>query len=744
MSRQASTTKKNTAGLEPLLSETWAGSWFSRPAAWCVLAWCVAALLWKLAVPLWLMIIAGLAAALLAPMVATGLDMPLRGRWFHFTLWLSMGAYTSWVVASTPLQRDVFLALPFAGAPLGAWWWWLRHLTALDRARGADRHAAAVKDADHGEYVAVLERVLKKKPGTSGIKEITRVPFDAGVEYGETITLTLPADGSVTYERLDAMVPELVTAADARKGSLVFEEDPERGRRVKLHVGYKDALAETRPLPFDRGPKSIHDPITLGQYADGGIAVVTFREIAAMLVGIKGSGKSSLINTHLAHLTGCVDALVWMIDLKGMGETALPWVEPFLEATTGRPALDWLAVDEFEADLMLNAVKAGIQGRKTKKVDPSRDKPAIILVVEEASLVTGVGKAENIRRAGLMQDGVTTGRSKGFDALICSQRGTVTMLGNGDMTSNLDVRYGMRVQDRQDGSMIFPESAWSGLLMAIQKTKAHRGVFLMQGTDQDRKMLAKSHWVDPANIAGMAITNAQYQPELDDETLRAVEAKMSEMGVPGGYAARWDRLREALGYPVREAAQLSHGLPHQLSHGLPHQVSHEVSHQVPHDRPSGASGETPEARGLRLVREAMAAAQTEREAASDEATFETIRGHAWDEAAGAWRETETPIDIPPEERADPDVIPPILRHLVRIFDARRTDKLPTRVILEDLPGEMTSKALGLLANQCGFTSIENVKDGEARVRGYAWADVNRAVANARMGRMPKEAFDWKP
>lgn len=733
MSRQTST-KKN-AGPEPLLSETWAGSWFTRPAAWCILAWCIAALLWKLAVPLWVVILGGLAAAVIAPMVATGLDMPLRGRQFHFVLWLLMGAYGSWVVASTPLQRDVFLAWPFAGAPLGAWWWWLRHLTAVDRARGADKHAAAEKDADRGEYVAVLERVLKKKPGTSGITKISQVPFEAGVEYGETITLQLPADGSITYERLDAMVPELVTAADARKGSLVFEEDPERGRRVKLHVAGKDALGETRPLPFDRGPKSIHDPIALGQYADGGIAVVTFREIAAMLVGIKGSGKSSLINTHLAHLTGCVDALVWMIDLKGMGETALPWVEPFLEATTGRPALDWLAVDEYEADLLLNAVKAGIQGRKTKKVDPSREKPAIILVVEEASLVTGVGKAENIRRAGLMQDGVTTGRSKAFDSLICSQRGTVTMLGNGDMTSNLDVRYGMRVQDRQDGAMIFPESDWSSLLMTILKTKAHRGVFLMQGTDHDRKMLAKSHWVDPANIAGMAITNAQYQPELDDETLRAVETKMAEMGVPGGYASRWDRLREALGYPVREAVQLSHGVPHQVPHDLPHNGPRTLPH------------ETPEDRGLRLVNEAIAADRSVREAAASEASFEAITGHAWDEAAGVWRETELPHDMPTEERDDPDVIPPILRHLVAVFAGRAEDKLPTRVILEHLPGELTATKLGRLANICGFTSIENIADEEApggRARGYAQADVLRALSQARLGKMPKAAFDWVP
>lgn len=728
----------------------WAGSWATRPLGFCVIAWSVGALAWRLTVPLWGVILCSIAAAFIAPMVATGLDVPRRGAWFHFVLWSVLGAYVSWLVATTPLQRDAFLAWVPGSGLLGAVWWWLRHLAYLDRVKGVDKRVEAEEDADRGEYVYMIERVLKKDRNTSGIREVARDPFIAGPDYGHTIVLRLPADGTVTYSLLEQNIEKLETAADARRGSLWFERGA-TGREVLLHAQGRDALEETRPLEFVRGPKSIKQPMHLGWYADGRVCVVTFREVAAMLVGLRGSGKSSLINTHLAHMTGCVDALVWMIDLKG-GRTAYPWIEPFLTGESERPAIDWLATTGDEAETMLAAANAAVLGRakppklpagfdrnagaiprRGVKIDPTPELPAVILIVEEASLVTGVGKTENLVRAQLLQDQVNTGRSEAFDAMVCSQRGTVTMLGNGDMTSNLNLRYGMGVTDRQEASMVFADAEWSQLMCSIPNDDEHRGTFLMKGGSKPRKMAAKNAWVDDARIPGFAISNAQYRPDLDEATVGFIETALSQRpGATGSYADRWDRLMTHFGIGVREAATAPHGLPH----AAPHQVRHDVPHS--------ASGETPEARGQRLVDEAVAADRARREAASTETAFDAIVRREVD-AKGKWIEAEPPVDIPPEERADPDVIPPILRCLTAIFDARDCDALPTAVILDDLPGEMTAKRLSDLAKPCEFGSVENVIDAAGnRVRGYRRIDVERAFTKARDHGVPPAAWSWKP
>lgn len=706
----------------------WRGSWATRPLAWCAIAWMAGGLAWRLQVPLMWIVLAAVVTSIAAPMVATALDEPLRGRWFYWALFTALGAYVTWLAADEPLQRDAFLAWLPGGALFGSWWWWIRYAAALDKKRGADKQAAARQAGERGLWVEMIERVLKPKqePGWSGLVELDRFAFPAGASYGSTLRLGLPRDGSITPARLEQLVDQLIVAANARTGSLLFEADAERGAEVLLHVMERDALVETFPLPFDRGPKSINDPFELGRYADGQVVVLTFREIAAMLVGLKGQGKSSLINTVLSHLTGCVDAVVWMIDLKG-GETVRPWIEEFLEHTTGRPAVDWAAITEDEADAMLLALKAAItgRGRNRRRFKPSPDKPAIILIVEESSLVTGVGKYGNYERAGLLQDGVNTGRSVCCDALVCSQRATVTMLGNGDMKSNLDVRIGMAVTDRSEAAMIMPDAAWSTVLARIPaRSKPHRGAFLMQA-EESRLMPAKAYYPDPETIPGMARTNAGHRADLDLETVEFVEAALAKVGVPGGYAGRWDRLRKVLAYS-------SHG-PSHTAPETPAAPSHEPSRD--------AAGETSQkARGTRLVDEAIAKGRAER----DRLNFEALM------AANGMVETaaETPGETPDETVNDavwmrlPETVPPILKVLMAVFAARgNPPALPSQLLVDELPGEMNTTAFGRLMAHCNVARVESIQWEGKRARGWERDAIETAI---KRGSFNAQAFDWRP
>jgi hypothetical protein len=754
----------------------WRHSYVTRPVAWCVTVWLALVVIRELAVPLPCVVAAAAVIAAAAPVIAAGFRLDLAWRWFAGILFAAIGAYSTWVLGTRQFlpgvldwlpTRDAFLVWPVAAGAFGSWWWWLRAVEFhTDRLEKAEARQAEV-DAERGRYLPIIKRVLKKKPEWQGITEKGRIPFEAGF----TLVLRLPADGSITFADLDRLTGTaaapgpLEIAADVRPGSLVFEQPLDgTAAEVHMHVFERDVLSETIPLPFDRGPKSIHQPMNLGLYATGEVCVVTFREVAGLMVGLRGSGKSSLLNTHLAHLTGCVDALVWMIDLKG-GETLQPWVRPFLEATTDRAAIDWAATTPEEADAMLIALNAAIQARtkanKGRKWKPTAERPAIILIVEEASLVTGVGKYGNIDRAGKLQDAVSTGRSAAVDAMVMSQRATVDMIGTGSMKSNLNLRYGLQMVSLEEARMVFPDGNAARALARLPKGDRYRGAFLVQSpNDGARIMHAKGYRVEEDWIGGIAMTNAPFQPDLDEFTVSAVEDALTKAGVSGGYAGRWDRLRDVLGYDVPETDEASQGASPEASPN-PSQAPSQTASPAP-------SQATPQERGRAVIADAVRRHREtarETETARERETFERLMREAFPtgELAG---ETgpgtshdpgqATPYTVSHDVAeavadaigpASPEV-PPFLRLMAAVFAVRTEDALPTQLLLDHMPGDLTPHKLGRLAATCGFGSVENVTDPATgqRVRGYRREDVARVAVEIGEGRFtaPPSAFDWRP
>jgi hypothetical protein len=385
---------------EPIAELDWAYSWLSRPLGFLTLLYLIHLTLHAAEVPVLWVAGVGVVMALAAPLMFP--DFPLRDRWFYFLLTLAMAGHLTWGRVTVPWGRWQLLSAFTGAALLGLWWHILVVMRRSAKIRQGDRETAAQVDVDLGRYVAMIERALKKEPGKSGIKEKRRDPFAAGMRVRLDVRHLRSA---VNWGELEASLDRL---ADSRPGTHIFESGSSAGEQI-LNVFERDILAERIPYPFETGPKSINSPMGLGQFATGEVCVVTFRELAALMVGIKGRGKSSLINTHLAYLTGCTDAVVWMMDGKE-GETAYPWLQPFLEAVKAGqddavPALDWLATTESEFDAMLLATKA-LRKVRTRpsgggKNVPSPMLPSVIVIVEEASVITGVGNYGNIKRADL-------------------------------------------------------------------------------------------------------------------------------------------------------------------------------------------------------------------------------------------------------------------------------------------------------------------------------------------------------
>jgi S-DNA-T family DNA segregation ATPase FtsK/SpoIIIE len=371
---------------------------------------------------------------------------------------------------------------------------------------------------------------------------------------GQLVHLRLPDSGKVTYQALAAATDRLEVAARLRHGSLRFE----RGRaahEVILHVARRDVLAATVPLPDEDEPLSINDPIPLGLYEDGQVCAVTLREVATLIVGLRGSGKSNLLNVLLAQLARCPDVLVFAIDLKG-GRMAAPWIQPWLSRRAQRPVIDWLATDREEAERMLRALLRAVDARARscsggEKITPSAREPAILLVCDEVAVILGIGTGgprlidggvSNITLAGMATRLVMTGRSEAIDLIMATQRATVTMTGSADLKSQCALRIGLGVASEADARLIIPDNIRIAADLARLR---HPGSGIVQQGRTGRVLPVKFYRIEHHEIAAIAERFDGLRPQPDPLVASALGSD---------YLTRWSRYSAgAIGPPGRPA-----------------------------------------------------------------------------------------------------------------------------------------------------------------------------------------------
>ncbi|HMH91188.1 MAG TPA: FtsK/SpoIIIE domain-containing protein, partial [Streptosporangiaceae bacterium] len=203
-----------------------------------------------------------------------------------------------------------------------------------------EREHRAQEEARRAALIARAQREQRRWPdllariGHPGVRFAGREDTQAGY----VVHLQLPGSGKVTYSALVPATEKLEVAARLRHGSLRFERG-DQAHKVILHVAERDVLGETIPFPVPEPDGadvlSIVNPIPVGLFEDGQVCAVTLREMATLIVGLRGSGKSNLLNVLLAQLSRCADVLIFAIDLKG-GRMAAPWIEPWLDGRSPR------------------------------------------------------------------------------------------------------------------------------------------------------------------------------------------------------------------------------------------------------------------------------------------------------------------------------------------------------------------------------------------------------------------------
>jgi hypothetical protein len=211
----------------------------------------------------------------------------------------------------------------------------------------------------------------------------------------ETLTLQLWA-GRQTWRQVDEAkgLIESALSGYVRHGMIRVDRNANPSQAL-IRLKREDPLAIPSAWHVGLAITSITEPAVIGFTEAGDLIKVSLLG-NWFIIGKSRSGKSNELSEILASITGCDDARVWLIDMKG-GRAARPWM----------PAVDWCAVTPEEADVMLGAARDEIKARATHADDseeqlrPTPQVPAIFIVIDETYEVTSVPAGSAWRAATL-------------------------------------------------------------------------------------------------------------------------------------------------------------------------------------------------------------------------------------------------------------------------------------------------------------------------------------------------------
>lgn len=237
-----------------------------------------------------------------------------------------------------------------------------------------------------------------------------------------------------------------------------FRKAPGAGEYT-LDVTERDTKADIIPYVDSVEPISITEPCLIGY--DHDTPVTAPLNTNGQNIGQFGSGKSSLTNVQLAHLTRCVGgddigpgAVVWICGVEKLYELVGEWVEPYFDTDYDLP-FDWIANGQHDTVTMLVTAMNIARWRQRQPIKDRIDWPYIIVVLDEAGFafrdttVTAQYQGQWVNASQAAANLTMGARSGNVHLIRNSQRSTLDHggPGGGDISANMGWTAAFRSKD---------------------------------------------------------------------------------------------------------------------------------------------------------------------------------------------------------------------------------------------------------------------------------------------------------
>lgn len=385
------------------------------------------------------------------------------------------------------------------------------------RTEVTEANAERLTEVEQAKARDEWQEIAEQANPKCGIRFLAKTMQKGGfyVDFADNPTKPIKWQGFVD------MVPSMLSIASSRmanQGITLQEgdlrpEQPGAAHLFRLHVFTSNEFAGSLPYPMDRPVGTIKEPRVLGQYKDmTPLGVCLCGNHGVMCAGT-GGGKTVFTNCLLAGVLECGDAEVWIGGTSKLSPLVYPFLLPWLLGRTDRPAIQYVAgedprsVTEMLAELYREAKRRNSKlGRKSKH-DPSKDEPAIVCVIEEASdllmnhdtvrVPTFDGHSWNASQ--ILNAIAQVARAASISIFLLTQFGIMDALGSHGslMRRNLTIRVVGRTYTYSDGRDIL--TGMSG----GDTTKLRDFTLLVQpAMDEPRVMPAKAYHLDGAESIG--------------------------------------------------------------------------------------------------------------------------------------------------------------------------------------------------------------------------------------------------
>jgi hypothetical protein len=345
----------------------------------------------------------------------------------------------------------------------------------------------------------------------STLKHVTANP------WGWSGTLLLRP--GLTLEDAQARRRNLDSALGIRPGSVRLDQDHTRADRVTLRVVERDPLE--RPIRW-RGPQvgSVTQPLPLGPFEDGSAMLLPVAGQCVLIAGIRGSGKSGLLNVVVGELAACPDVALWGLDLKHGLELG-PWAPVFDRIARTLPDAEAL----LEAADRIRTARGELLAREGTKREwrPTPERPALVVVCDEQGRLrespTAVARLEAI---------ATMGRSLGVWLVSATQYPTVEVLGSSELRSQYTCMVLLRIQRKQHVNVVLGEGAANAGWNAHEIDPDKPGVCYLHAPGATSPKLGRAWQLTDRMIAQVAAHYAPHRPHLDLISAQAASAVLAQ------------------------------------------------------------------------------------------------------------------------------------------------------------------------------------------------------------------------
>ncbi|CAM3747718.1 hypothetical protein [Nocardiopsis rhodophaea] len=464
---------------------------------------------------------------------------PWVSRFYRGARWIGYTGWCSWALATGGPWELTTLATLGLGTLTAAV---LQPASKSFEIAAEDRQAAEERIKKRrglaGEWEARINRICRiPRPGVT-VTDIAEWMMPDPTRPGEkrqtgmSIVLELPA-GSSSWKTIRSRAEELAADADLPDSCGIEVTSHGSRRRVLLLVSQVDALAEDIPAGDDYSQLSVYDDLPVGMYRDGSLVKINLKWNAMALIGAVGSGKSAHLSLIIRQLLRCGDTLVMGIDFNG-GKAFNPFLKPWLEGKTAKPAIDWVATNRKEANLMLdfliNAIATRSSGYAELMAETNDDKvpssaavPHIEVISDETADLPKEIKEKLVE---------LSNRSRGVSIrpLTCALR---AVAGGGEqmpreLLVQAAVRTAMRVNEDSELNRMYGYS--KGLPKAEEMPDPGYG--LVQPSPSLSPRIFKGGLVKPTDSYDVAVVTDERRPVMDEVTINTARDT---------YMNRWER-----------------------------------------------------------------------------------------------------------------------------------------------------------------------------------------------------------